>query len=86
MEFPEHAASLHLTHNNHKAAHLTVAQAISQDDFGYRIDDWVSEGQKQKAIATNECWTLQWYPQTPIGFNLMSAADLHVLLEAANVK
>ncbi|WP_020474177.1 hypothetical protein [Zavarzinella formosa] len=81
--FPKHAASLHLEHNTHKAYYLTVKQSIEQHDHGFRDDDWVSEEQKQKAISTNECWTLQWYPDTPGGFCLLSAADLDVLLESA---
>jgi len=83
IEWPRHEASLHLTHNQHKAYYLTVEQSIERDDHGYQADDWVSEEQKQKAIATNECWTLQWYPDTPIGSYTMSAADLDVLLDAA---
>lgn len=81
IEWPKHEVSLHLTHNEHKSYYRTVAEAIADDDHGY--NDWVSEDQKQKAIETNECWTLQWYPATPIGFCILSAADLDVLLEAA---
>jgi hypothetical protein len=81
MKFPRHEASLHLTHNDHKAYYLTVEQAIADGDHGYR--DWVSEEQKQKAIDTNDCWYLQWYPDTPVGFKLLAAADLDVLLAAA---
>ena len=83
MEFPKHEASLHLTHNEHKSYYRTVAQSIEDDDHGYQGDCWVSPEQKQKAIDTNECWTLQWYPDTPIGFCILSAADLDVLLDAA---
>ena len=83
MQFPPHKASLHLTHNDHKSYYQTVAQSILQGDHGYDEDCWVSEEQKQKAINTNECWVLQWYPDTPVGFNILSAADLDVLLSAA---
>ncbi len=82
MKFPEHKASLHLTHNEHKSVYITVAKAIEQQDHGYR--DWVSEGQKQKAIETNDCWYLQWYPETPVSFYILAAADLDVLLKVAN--
>jgi hypothetical protein len=81
MKFPEHKASLHLTHNEHKGYYLTVAQAVERQDHGY--NNWVSEEQKQKAIETNECWYLQWYPETPVGFCILAAADLDVLLKAA---
>ena len=83
IEWPKHEASLHLMHNDHKSYYRTVAEAIEDEDHGYTDDCWVSPEQKQKAIDTNECWTLQWYPNTPVGFNLMSAADFDVLLDAA---
>jgi hypothetical protein len=83
IKWPKHEASLHLTHNDHKSVYQTVAQSIEQGDHGYVDDSWVSAEQKQKAIETNECWTLQWYPDTPIGFCILSAADLDVLIEAA---
>jgi hypothetical protein len=81
LKFPIHKASLHLTHNEHLAYYQTVADRINDSDHGYT--DWVSPEQKQKAIDTNDCWTLQWYPNTPVGFNILSAADLDVLLQAA---
>jgi hypothetical protein len=81
MKFPDHKAALHLTHNDHLSYYQTVAQSIETGDHGYC--DWVSEEQKQKAIDTNDCWFIQWYPETPIGFCLLAAADLDVLLEAA---
>lgn len=86
MIFPEHKASLHLTHNEHKSYYRTVKEAIEDNDHGYRADCWVSEEQKQKAIEKDECWTLQWYPETPVGFHILSAADLYVLLDAAKWK
>jgi hypothetical protein len=67
MNFPKHEASLHLTHNDHKGVYETVADSVQFGRHGYEP----------------ECWTLQWYPHTPVGFCLMSAADLDVLLEAA---
>lgn len=84
IKWPAHKASLTLEHNDHKSYYSTVAQSILNGDHGYTDDCWVSPEQKQKAIDTNECWTLQWYPETPVGFCLLSAADLDVLLEAAN--
>jgi hypothetical protein len=81
-KLPAHKASLHLTHNDHKSNYLTVAQAIEYSCFGLADDEWVSPEQRQKAIDIDECWTLQWYPDTPVGFCVKSAADLDVLLAA----
>ena len=82
LEFPVHI-SLTLTHNEHANYYQTVAQSIEREDHGY--DCWVNDEQRQKAIDTNECWTLQWYPSTPVGFNILSAADLDVLLDRAGL-
>ena len=78
---PKHKASLHLTHNEHKSYYQTVEQSIKGQDHGYLEDDWVSKEQMQLAIDTNECWYIQWYPDTPIGFCVASAATLEALLD-----
>ena len=83
LEWPRHEASLHLTHNDHKSIYQTVKQSIDDERHGYSYDCWVSPEQKQKAIETNDCWMLQWYPDTPVGFCILAAADLDVLLAAA---
>jgi hypothetical protein len=83
FQWPRHEASMHITHNDHKSYYQTVEEAIADESHGYHPRDWISEEQKQKAIATNECWSLQWYPDTPIGFCNLSAAELPALLDAA---
>jgi hypothetical protein len=81
IDWPKHEASLHLTHNEHKSCYRTVQEEI--DDGHPSYQQWVSPEQRQKAIDTNECWSIQWYPDTPIGSYALSAADLDVLIEAA---
>lgn len=81
MDFPAHKASLHLVHNDHLSYYSTVENAVLQEDHGYTDDCWISEEQKQKAIVTNECWYIQWHPETPVGFCCKSAADLEALLQ-----
>ena len=41
---------------------------------------WESEEAKQRAIEMDECWTLQLYPDTPIGFMAIAAPTLEDLL------
>lgn len=81
LQFPEHKCSLHLTHNEHLSVYRTVQESIDDDDFGMSDKRWVSPEQRCKAIETNDCWTIQWYPETPGGFCVYSAADLDVLLD-----
>lgn len=81
MQFPKHDASLHLTHNQHKAYYETVQEAIERGTYSETA--WVSPEQRQKALATGEVWDLQWYPRTPVSFHRLLAADLEALLAAA---
>lgn len=84
MKLPNHKASLTIIHNDHKCNYKTVAEAIKDCDYGYHNDCWINEEQKQKSIDTNDCWTIKWYSDTPIGFYILSAADLDKLIEEAN--
>ena len=81
--FPVHKCGLYLTHNQHRDYYLTAAQGVNDDPAGAQLD-WVSYEEREKAIATDEVWTLQWYPETPIGFYCIAASDLDVLLRAAH--
>jgi len=83
LPLPTHM-TVHLIHNEHKMSYGTVADSVAMQEHGYADDAWVSLEQRQKAIDTNECWSLQWYPQTPVGFYILSAADLDALLSAAS--
>lgn len=91
ITFPAHAASLSLTHNEHKDYYETVEKweaglkaAANADGAGPVEFGWVSVEQRQKAIETDSVWVLHWYPHTPVGFNRLFACDLDVLLAAAN--
>jgi hypothetical protein len=79
--FPAHKCELSLTHNAHLNSYQHVCAWIDDIDIG--DDEWAAPGEKDKAIATNELWCLQWYPDTPVGFHRMFASTLDVLLAAA---
>ena len=81
-DFPEHACSLHLEHNPHRNVYESVPDWISDNAYREHFQ-WTSTEQKDKAVATDNLWTLQWYPNTPIGFYSLVACDLDVLLTAA---
>ena len=82
MKFPKNC-HLMLMRNEHSSCYRTVVQSIEWEDHGYMEEDWVNDEEMRKAIETDECWTLQWYPRTPVGFCILSAHSLEVLLEAA---
>ena len=45
--------------------------------------DWTSDQERDKAIAGNSEWSLQWYPDTPVGFYCVKASSLTAILDAA---
>lgn len=82
--FPPYVCGLALEHNENRNYYQTVAEF--EKDYADRNHplDWVSKEQRDKAIKTNELWNLHWYPNTPISFHSVYAADLDVLLEACS--
>lgn len=79
MKFPKHDCGLYLEHNKYKDYYEPIDKAVESES-----GDWISYEEQQKATETGEIWTLQWYPDTPIGFCRMAASSLNALLEAAN--
>lgn len=73
---PKHAAGLIIEHNPHKCVYERVEEYVEPDD-------WVSDEQRDKAIATDDFWSIQWYPATPVGFYRLAAHDFDVLLAKA---
>lgn len=80
LKLPPHTCGLTLQHNKHKDYYQSIIDYIDENG---RFN-WPSEAEKQKAIDVDELWTIQWYPETPIGFNAAAAATLESLLEFVN--
>ncbi len=82
MLLPKHAASLHLMHNDHKSVYETAAQWIEdRESTGGGSLDYVAAGEKERCIATDSIWHLQWYPNTPVAFCDVVSSTLAGLLE-----
>lgn len=82
-KLPRHDCSLTLCHNEHRDYYLTCEQAEAEAvaRHGPATWSWVSPEQRAKALETNDYWSIQWYPDTPIGSYKVYAADLSALLE-----
>lgn len=77
-------SSLILSFNDESGpSYQSVEKLLQERDESSLPTSWVSEDEKQKAIATNAMWTLHWYPDTPVGFYALSASSLGVVLDAA---
>jgi hypothetical protein len=82
---PAHKCGLYLEHNACRDAHQTVEKWLeSEQDWNGDPNSWKSDEQRQRAIATNEVWTLQWYPETPIGSHTIAAPTIDELLQFAS--
>ncbi len=77
MRFPSHKCGLHLEHNANRNVYESVAEYIEAINYY----DWQSDEHRQRAIDTNELWTLQWYPETPVGFNAVAAPTFEELMK-----
>ena len=73
--FPEHKCGLYLTHNEHRDVYETVKQYYDHEYFE-SVEEW------KKAVESDNVWSLQWYPNTPVGFNRICASTLDGLKEA----
>ena len=81
LAFPAHKAALFLTHNEHLSYYETVEQWLASSPD--RFLEWENAEARQRAIDSNECWTLQWYPETPVGFHIVAAPTLEECLGLA---
>lgn len=72
-------SSIYLTWNEDFSENYGKAEDwyISDND----LEDWVSYDEKVKAIKENSVWTLQWYPDTPIGSCIIKASSLEPIIE-----
>ena len=76
-KLPTHKCGLYLEHNQYKDYYDSIEEGVAS------LDSWVSEEERQKALATGEIWVLQWYPDTPVGFNRLAASSLEAVVENA---
>lgn len=81
LKFPAHKCGLFLSHNEHRDYYQPLEEFIEEMD-GLR-DDFKEPEQLSRALATNELWVLQWYPDTPTSFYRVAAPTLEEVLAAA---
>ncbi|YCH23143.1 hypothetical protein M1D96_06460 [Pseudomonas sp. D1-3] len=81
MKFPAHKCGLYLEHNANRDYYESVEQYL--EDQGERFQ-FSSQESRSRCIESGEIWTLQWYPNTPIGSISVAAPTLEELLEFAN--
>lgn len=81
MKFPKHKCGLYLEHNANRDVYETVQQYLEENEDRWQFKD---EDSRQRSIDQNEIWTLQWYPDTPVGSYSVAAPTLEEVLALAN--
>lgn len=69
---PPHKGSCTISHNDHLNNYATVEQ---EEEFHaeWFKGSWVSGESREFAIKNNQLWSIQWYPETPVGFSNLCA-------------
>jgi hypothetical protein len=70
--------SMTVTHNEHKLYYQTAEQFIAE---GHVKSQFLNQEEVDKAIETDEIWSVQWYPNTPVGSCMVYASKLNVIFE-----
>lgn len=73
-------SSLSISFNDHKTSYHTAATAIEWRPDWYD-DESFPPGERERCIATNTIWTLQWHPQTPVGSHVIHASSFEAIVE-----
>jgi hypothetical protein len=68
---------LTLSFNDCALCYETVAKWAEHANYV----DWISSKEKEKACNQNTVWTLQVYPNTPVGSYCIAASSLAALME-----
>ena len=77
-------SSIHLSWNDESGPNFMTVAADEERDDSHA--DWVSEEERQKGMAENSKWILQWYQQTPVGFHAVAASSLPALCAALRAR
>lgn len=72
---PPHGAGLTLAHNDHKNLYQSIVEYAKETRLSF-----VSVDEYERSLNTDEIWELQWYPDTPVGFNKLCASTLPALM------
>ena len=78
--FPPHKCGLFLTHNEHRDYYVRLEDFIVEQGLTMNFE---SVEAMNNAIRTDECWVLQWYPDTPIGSHSVAGPTLNGVLARA---
>lgn len=82
IKLPRHV-SIHIEHDDHKSVYEKLSTWMDDRHRKVTARDFASIEAMQRAIDADSCWSVQWYPDTPIGFYIVYAPTLEEALALA---
>lgn len=82
IKLPRHV-SIHIEHDDHKSVYEKLTTWMADRFRKVTVAEFASPEAMQRAIDTDSCWSVQWYPDTPIGFYTVYAPTLEEALALA---
>lgn len=79
IRLPKNIA-IEISRNDHKTTYQPLGEWLRANLLG--VDDWVSPKERDRALATDECWLAHWYPDSPVEFCILLASSQEALLAA----
>lgn len=79
IKFPEHKCSLTLEHNAHRDYYEKTKDVLDR----LLSDKDITPSEYSEMLAADSIWSLQWYPDTPVGFCIVYDATLEGVLRKA---
>ena len=72
-----HPNHLNISFNDHWVYYESAQDWVDEENR-----NWVSDEDREKAIRENSIWSVQYYPNTPVGFVAVCGSDLEVVIDA----
>lgn len=75
--------SLSIDFNEHATYYQTAEEWLQQLEELNPVQ-WVSENERQRALATDSIWVCRWHPITPVGSCEVLASSFETLMAYVN--
>jgi predicted RNase H-like HicB family nuclease len=77
-------AGVYLTVNRYRDYYQNIEEAIAEAREQYDADNLeIDEDLAHRMVQTGQFWELQFYPRTPVGFNIVWGTSLEEVLQKA---
>lgn len=76
---PQHKCGLYIEHNAHRDYYEPLQEKVAE----LLHDEEISPKEADEILTSDSLWSIQWYPNTPVGFYKVYGCSLSSALEKA---